>query len=404
MGIFQNITNLFKSTDAKLERISVIEFELEQIDEVKGLLSEQYNDISKALCSDEFLCKDEVKFSDIDYMRQLAQLKSREKSFLKELDILKSNEDVLYRLEDKKRLEAVKIIKSLYREGKLGLAQYNEVAAEKDEEGATKYADVIVINNQNEFLLLKRSTFEDKHQGAWVIPGGHVDAGEDFECAAKRELLEESGISVDKLYQNEKITGVTWYHVGTYTDKDAHIEYYCLNIQDAHNIEILLDELESRDYKWVPIEEVDNYPMVFNMKENVKEVMGWDAHAQVKVIEKADANDIEKAFNTISQLYVQGQISDELFNAAEASYIEKSEKLKGGKGDSRTDIDIADRHGVSTRDIEDEVTIGMEIELEHTDDPKIAAEIVRDHLWEIPDYYTRLVKMESDAKKEQSNG
>jgi len=42
--------------------------------------------------------------------------------------------------------------------------------------------------------------------------------------------------------------------------------------------------------------------------------------------------------------------------------------------------------------------MGMEIEMEHTDDPKIALEISMDHLTEFPDYYTRLDKMEKQAK------
>jgi len=41
---------------------------------------------------------------------------------------------------------------------------------------------------------------------------------------------------------------------------------------------------------------------------------------------------------------------------------------------------------------------GIEVEAEHTDDPKLAEKIARDHLAEIPDYYTRLDRMESAAK------
>jgi hypothetical protein len=41
--------------------------------------------------------------------------------------------------------------------------------------------------------------------------------------------------------------------------------------------------------------------------------------------------------------------------------------------------------------------MGIEIELEHTDDREIAKKIALDHLAEIPDYYTRLKKMEDEA-------
>ena len=46
-----------------------------------------------------------------------------------------------------------------------------------------------------------------------------------------------------------------------------------------------------------------------------------------------------------------------------------------------------------------ELKKGIEIEHEHTNDSNLAKDIAKDHLSEIPDYYTRLVKMEDEAKK-----
>ena len=46
----------------------------------------------------------------------------------------------------------------------------------------------------------------------------------------------------------------------------------------------------------------------------------------------------------------------------------------------------------------EELKKGIQIEYEHTNCHLIAAAITRDHLSEIPDYYTRLIKMEQEAK------
>lgn len=46
---------------------------------------------------------------------------------------------------------------------------------------------------------------------------------------------------------------------------------------------------------------------------------------------------------------------------------------------------------------------GIKVEMEHTNNPKIAKEIAKDHLVEIPNYYTHLEKMEKNAKKLQKN-
>jgi hypothetical protein len=47
----------------------------------------------------------------------------------------------------------------------------------------------------------------------------------------------------------------------------------------------------------------------------------------------------------------------------------------------------------------EQIKMGLEVEKEHTDSPAIAQQIAKDHLAEIPDYYTRLKKMEDEAKR-----
>lgn len=49
---------------------------------------------------------------------------------------------------------------------------------------------------------------------------------------------------------------------------------------------------------------------------------------------------------------------------------------------------------------QEQLKMGIKVEMEHTKDPIVAEEIAVDHLTEIPDYYTRLRKMEEVAKKE----
>lgn len=61
----------------------------------------------------------------------------------------------------------------------------------------------------------------------------------------------------------------------------------------------------------------------------------------------------------------------------------------------------ADRKNITEDDVNaNELKMGIEIELEHTQDRKIAKEIALDHLAELPDYYTRLKRMEREAKNE----
>lgn len=82
--------------------------------------------------------------------------------------------------------------------------------------------------------------------------------------------------------------------------------------------------------------------------------------------------------------------------------IEKDQS-PGGKADNMTLQDILKKHKNSgwkgtIEDLEDQVKMGIKVEMEHTTDPKLSQEIVFDHLEEIPDYYTRLDKMEKEGK------
>lgn len=57
---------------------------------------------------------------------------------------------------------------------------------------------LLVFNRAGELFLQKRSRHKDRHPGVWdSSAAGHVDAGEEYEEAAHRELREELGIDVD---------------------------------------------------------------------------------------------------------------------------------------------------------------------------------------------------------------
>lgn len=56
----------------------------------------------------------------------------------------------------------------------------------------------ILGNGEEEILLIKRK--HEPFKDCWALPGGFVNEGERFIEAAKRELQEETGIVLDKLY------------------------------------------------------------------------------------------------------------------------------------------------------------------------------------------------------------
>lgn len=63
-------------------------------------------------------------------------------------------------------------------------------------------ADVVLLaRSGGELLLLLIQRAAEPFKGRWALPGGFVDQDEDLEAAARRELLEETGLEADSLVQ-----------------------------------------------------------------------------------------------------------------------------------------------------------------------------------------------------------
>lgn len=77
-----------------------------------------------------------------------------------------------------------------------------------------KVAVAVVVRKEDRILLVKRAF--NPFQGLWMLPAGFVDAGEDPEWAAVREVREETNLEVE-------ISGLVMVLSGQEYDKGAHI-------------------------------------------------------------------------------------------------------------------------------------------------------------------------------------
>lgn len=53
---------------------------------------------------------------------------------------------------------------------------------------------IIIFSSRGQILLEKRSMEKDLYPGMWCDMAGHLDSGESYEDAARRELKEETGL------------------------------------------------------------------------------------------------------------------------------------------------------------------------------------------------------------------
>ena len=61
------------------------------------------------------------------------------------------------------------------------------VFTEEEQKDSKKVAKVVIYNDKNEVLFIKRSNYNKKFVGEWDLPGGHAHEGEPMEEAARRE-------------------------------------------------------------------------------------------------------------------------------------------------------------------------------------------------------------------------
>lgn len=109
---------------------------------------------------------------------------------------------------------------------------------------------VIVLNDKDEVLILKRGMTAPRRPGAWDLPGGFVDKGEDISVAAIRETGEETGI---KLKRVNLLYGETSHEDGL-SATGVHLMF--IGKATGRNHEISWEHDEA---KWVPAAELDKH-------------------------------------------------------------------------------------------------------------------------------------------------
>lgn len=302
-----------------LKALLGLQTQKEKIDEYKGLLkkereikqevdslAENYSlqksqyDSLRGSDNVEAAMKAESCFSEFlkQQSKDLMSVYNRRNSIQKSIERLENDEDFAEMAKDIRHLFECR---ELWKQGLIKKSVYFDLF--KAKQGKVQFADVLVFRG-DKLLILNRVGEKGAVSNDWCIPGGHVDPGETFLQAAKRELLEETGIDMSESLLIP---------VGKYIPKRKGIEihYFMCHIDDQTPVNILVDAEEETGSEWInPYTELDLYNFIFDMKDNIKRILGIE---------------VPDEFQLVMKSFKDGKISKEVFT----TYCEKNpEKLE----------------------------------------------------------------------------
>lgn len=76
----------------------------------------------------------------------------------------------------------------------------------------TTVAKVVLIDQKNRTLFLKRSDYMEKYAGDWDLPGGHLKPNESLEAGLARETKEETQLDVREPVFLLKINNLNFFY------------------------------------------------------------------------------------------------------------------------------------------------------------------------------------------------
>lgn len=122
-------------------------------------------------------------------------------------------------------------------------------------------AGILVDNNK--ILLIKHKKNNNEY---WLLPGGGVDYGETFSEAVKREFFEETNLNV-------KVKDMVFIMESINPDGGRHIVNVVFIVEKESGDLKIADEAILDELKFIDIEELSNYTVYPNMKQEIIELV-----------------------------------------------------------------------------------------------------------------------------------
>ncbi|MDO5851821.1 MAG: NUDIX hydrolase [Methanobacteriaceae archaeon] len=120
--------------------------------------------------------------------------------------------------------------------------------------------DMIIFNNQNELVLIKRKN--NPYKNYWALPGGFIEYNEEAEHAAIREAKEETNLDIEL----KKLIGV-------YSKADRDPRGHTITIAYTAIIKegILKSDSDAKDTMFINVNKINDIDLAFDHKKIIKD-------------------------------------------------------------------------------------------------------------------------------------
>jgi len=109
-------------------------------------------------------------------------------------------------------------------------------------------AHILVFNRAGQLFLQKRSERKDNSPGLWdSSAAGHLEAGEDYRTAARRELQEELGVTTDPILE-------TLFKIDACAESEHEFAWVYRCVAEGP---FVLDPQEIDDGRWLTPEQIN---------------------------------------------------------------------------------------------------------------------------------------------------
>lgn len=181
------------------------------------------------------------------------------------------------------------VFRKLVAEGCTGLSVQGRFGLElklgEEEVVAQNYADVLVLNEAGEVLMLKRREDDDFEPNVWGLAGGKIEEGEDPMEAARRELMEETGLDLQDLEEVDVIE-----------NEDGSKSYYFKACVESGAESVVISE-EHSEYGFFNAEKLAELPVIMRQNERF-----------LQLLEKTNTNKISKQMEEGQEFEIGGKM------------------------------------------------------------------------------------------------